>query len=58
MICTQYKIDTQEKIVLDSHALISKKAYDTQRDSFEKLKSRVNYYRRKMMHTGEQRQEI
>ena len=47
------QIDIQEKIVLDSYALILNKAYDTPRDSFEKLKCRVNYYRRKMMHTGE-----
>ena len=48
------KIGIQKKIVLNSHVLISNKAYDTQRYSFEELKSRINHYLRKMMHTGEQ----
>ena len=44
-------------MVLDSQMFISNKTNDTERKSLKKLINCVNYYLRKMMHAGEQRQD-
>ena len=51
------KIRIQEKKLPHNYMLVTNETNDTERNSLEKFKSRVEYHLRKVMHAGEQRQE-